>query len=91
MTLPYALKNQSLEFCCQVFKIDLPTKQKQTLMDEYTVLPAFPNVETGLNNLKESDHKLFAFSNGSKKAVSKLLTKAKIIDSFDGIVSVEDM
>jgi 2-haloacid dehalogenase len=35
--------------------------------------------------------RLFAFSNGSEKAVSNLLTNAKIIDRFDGIISVEKM
>ncbi len=79
----------SLEFCCQMFKADLTKSQKDALMNEYSVLPTFPDVETGLKNLKESGHKLFAFSNGSKKAVSKLLSNAKIIDNFDGIVSVE--
>lgn len=81
----------SLEFCCQMFHIDLSTRQKVDLMDEYSVLPAFPDVETGLKNLKESGHRLFAFSNGSKKAVTRLLTNAKIIDRFDGIVSVENI
>lgn len=80
----------SLEFCCQMFKTDLAGSQKEALMDEYSVLPVFADVKAGLKNLKESGHKLFAFSNGSKKAVSKLLTNAKIIDIFDDIVSVEN-
>ncbi len=81
----------SLEFCCKMFKTDLTKRQKEALMNEYLVLPTFPDVEAGLKNLKESGHHLFAFSNGSKKAVSKLLTNAKIIDRFDGIISVEDV
>lgn len=79
----------SLEFCCEMFKTNLSIGQKNALMDEYSVLPSFADVDTGLKNLKESGHKLYAFSNGSRKAVSKLLTNAKIIDRFDGIISVE--
>jgi 2-haloacid dehalogenase len=81
----------SLEFCCKMFKADLSKSQKEDLMDEYSVLPTFSDVEAGLETLKESGHKLYAFSNGSKKAVSKLLSNAKIIDKFDGIISVESV
>ncbi|MDM8159605.1 haloacid dehalogenase type II [Labilibaculum sp. K2S] len=81
--------NDSLEFCCIMFKTDLSKGQKEFLMDEYSVLPSFADVESSLKNLKEAGHKLFAFSNGSGKAITKLLTDAKIIDRFDGIISVE--
>ncbi len=81
----------SLEFCCQMFHTDLSTRQKDALMDEYSVLPTFPDVETALKSLKGSGHRLYAFSNGSEKAVSNLLTNAKIIDRFDGIISVENI
>ncbi|WP_117884537.1 haloacid dehalogenase type II [Aureibaculum luteum] len=81
--------NDSLEFCCQLYKTDLSKKQKSILMNEYSVLPTFPDVAKGLKDLKQAGHKLFAFSNGSEKSIIKLLTNAKIIDLFDGIVSVE--
>jgi 2-haloacid dehalogenase len=81
----------SLEFCCQMFKTDLSQNQKDSLMNEYAILPPFSDVKTSLTSLKKSGHKLFAFSNGSKKAVSKLLTNAQIIGMFDGIVSVESL
>ena len=79
----------ALEFCCKAFKIKLSIRQKDALMDEYTILPTFLDVKTGLQSLKESGHKLFAFSNGSTSAISKLLSNAQIFDSFEGIVSVE--
>lgn len=62
----------ALKFCCMAFQTDLNPIQKDALLDEYTVLPIFPEVNTGLHSLKESGHKLFAFSNGSKEAISKL-------------------
>jgi len=79
----------ALEYCNKVFATNLDESQKQALMDVYTVLPAFPDVGDTLHNLSLSGHKLFAFSNGSERAVTKLLANAKIIDWFDGIVSVE--
>lgn len=80
----------SLEYCCQLFNTNLTKKEKESLLDEYTILPAFPDVEPGLIDLKKSGHKIYAFSNGSENAVFKLLTTAKIIEIFDGVVSVEN-
>ncbi|NAS30442.1 haloacid dehalogenase type II [Flavobacteriaceae bacterium R38] len=80
---------EALAYCCSTFKIDLSADQKDMLMNEYKVLPAFPDAKIGLENLKSSGHRLFAFSNGSKNAVTGLLQNSEIMDYFDGVVSVE--
>lgn len=82
---------QALEFCCIKFNTNLNQEQKASLMSEYKILPPFPDVEVGLQNLKKAGHTLYAFSNGSRKAVAELLENAEIIKYFDGIVSVEDI
>jgi len=74
-----------------LFKINLSDIQKSALLDEYKVLPSFPDVKDGLLKLKEDGHKLYAFSNGSVITVSNLLINAEIINLFDGVVSVEDV
>lgn len=81
----------ALEFSCKTFKVNLLDAQKQSLLNEYKVLPSFPDVKEGLQKLKEDGHKLYAFSNGSANAVSNLLIHAEIINLFDGVVSVEDV
>jgi len=81
----------ALEYSCRSFKINLTDAQKNTLMEEYKVLPTFPDVKKGLQRLKDEGHKLYAFSNGSSNAISKLLIHAEIINLFDGVVSVEDV
>ncbi len=83
--------NDSLEFCCKKFKTELTEKQKETLMNEYKILPTFPDVKKGLMDLKLAGHKLYAFSNGSHTAIFKLLEHAEIISVFEGIISVEDI
>ena len=81
----------ALEYSCKSFKVNLSDAQKEALMNEYKVLPAFPDVKKGLQKLKEEGHKLYAFSNGSANAISNLLVNTNIIDLFDGVVSVEDV
>ncbi|WP_026755816.1 haloacid dehalogenase type II [Sediminibacter sp. Hel_I_10] len=79
----------ALEFACQVLNINLSALQKNQLMEEYKVLPTFSDVDKDLEDLKASGHKLYAFSNGSKTAVSNLLEKANIANKFHGIISTE--
>ncbi|UMB59600.1 haloacid dehalogenase type II [Lutibacter sp. A80] len=80
---------EALEFSCLTFKVNLSEAQKVALMDEYKVLPSFPDVKQGLQKLKDDGHKLYAFSNGSANTVSNLLINAGISELFDGVISVE--
>lgn len=81
----------ALDFCCKSDQIKLTDNQKETLMNAYKVLPAFADVKEGLQILKKAGHHLYAFSNGSNKAIEQLLVNAQIRPLFDGIVSVEDI
>lgn len=79
----------ALEYSCLLHKVNLSSTQKEEIMQVYKVLPAFSDVSTALRGLKEAGHNLFAFSNGSKAAVSNLLRNANVIELFDGVISVE--
>ena len=80
----------ALNFCCATFSVALSDTQKKALLEEYTTLPVFPDVNECLSNCRNSGHDLYAFSNGSAAAVKQLLDYAGILPLFDGIVSTED-
>ncbi len=82
---------QALEYTCLFYKVNLNKKQKAELMAIYAVLPAFDEVKSALNSFKSKGFKMFAFSNGKKEAVEKLLANAGVIELFDGVVSVDDI
>ncbi len=82
---------QALDFCCQKHKVELTDSQKVDLMNEYKVLPLFPECLDAINQLKTEGHRLFAFSNGSNNALFHLLSNAKILNLFEGFVSLEDI
>jgi len=82
---------QSLEYTCSLLNIDFSKEEKDKLMLEYDVLPAFPDVKEGLNILKELKCRMFAFSNGKAENVQRLLQNAGLQHYFDGIVSVDDI
>lgn len=82
---------QALDFCCSKHDVELSDEQKISLMNEYKVLPAFPECIEAITNLKAAGHRLFAFSNGSNNALFHLLSNAKILNLFEGFVSLEDI
>jgi len=71
-----------------MFKVELTGNQKKALLDEYSFLPIFADVVEGLSSLKEVGYALYAFSNGSRMAISRLLTNAGIMDRFDVIGAI---
>ena len=82
---------EALEYCCIKHSVDLTENDKRHLMDEYKSLPTFSESKEAITQLKAAGHRIFAFSNGSNKAISSLLSQAKILDLFDGYVSLEDV
>jgi 2-haloacid dehalogenase len=82
---------QALDYTCLFYKENLSIKQRAELMAIYALLPAFDEVKVALEKFKEKGFRLFAFSNGKKEAVEKLLDNAGIINLFDGVVSVDDI
>ena len=82
---------QALDYSCLFYKIEMSHKQKYTLLDVYKTLPAFDDVIPAIEQLKQSGHQLYAFSNGNQEAVEGLLQAANIYDYFLGVVSVDDL
>lgn len=82
---------EALEYACLAHKVQLTETQRDALLNEYTTLPIFPDVLSGLEALKRAGHQLYAFSNGSEKAILQLLGTANILHIFQGVVSVEEL
>ena len=82
---------QALDYTCAFYNLELSGEQKEKLMAIYAVLPAFDEVKEALIKFKEKGFRLFAFSNGKKEAVEKLLENAEIKDLFLDIISVDDL
>lgn len=86
-----ACTRHALDYTCAAYQVDLSTKQRDSLLAQYSVLPAFDDVKETLLQLKTSGFRLFAFSNGSADALEELLTAAGIRGCFLDVVSVDDL
>lgn len=86
-----ACTKQALGYSCAYYRVDLSDSEKQSLLAVYRTLPVFADVKAALQQLRETDFRLFAFSNGSADALEELLTAAGIRDCFLGVVSVDDL
>lgn len=86
-----ACTRQALDYTCALHQADLSEGDKESLLTTYRTLPVFADVRAALQQLRISDFRLFAFSNGSPDALEELLTAAGIRDCFLGVVSVDDL
>ncbi|MCW9035747.1 MAG: haloacid dehalogenase type II [Rhodospirillales bacterium] len=81
----------ALDYTGLYLKQSLSDTDKQALMAAYKVLPAFDDVRACLEQARDADFKLYAFSNGSQEAVEGLLVAAGIRELFHGVVSVDSI
>ena len=78
-------------YSCKALEISLVKEQEIEILGSYSSLPPFSDVVESLQQLSQSGYRLFAFSNGSKKALTTLLGNAQISSYFEDLVSVEDV
>ncbi len=82
---------QALEFTNERLQTELSDGAKDTLMEKYRILPAYPDVEEALQKLKAGDCRMYAFSNGHPDDLEHLLKHAGLSEHLDGIVSVHQV
>ena len=81
----------ALDYACAYFRVEISAAEREHLMAGYKHLPAYPDVEEGLDDLSSADVNMFAFSNGLAEDVSALLRNAGIDHFFAGVVSVDEI
>jgi 2-haloacid dehalogenase len=82
---------QALLFACQQHQVAISAAAVEQAMQAYAELAAFADVPAGLEALQQQGIPLYAFSNGSRAAVQRLLERAQIAQYFAAVVSVEDV
>jgi 2-haloacid dehalogenase len=82
--------SDALNFTCQRFKTAISPERRCELLRLYQHLPRFDDVTPALHSLRES-FRLFAFSNGKRNDIDAVLSNAKVLDFFEGIVSADDV
>lgn len=79
----------ALEFSLQKLDIAYDSDQLLVLMEAYTELAHYPEVETVLTEM--ADKKLAVFSNGSRDMLEPLINYSGLTKYFDNIISVDDV
>ncbi len=81
----------ALDFCCQTFQVELGDTARGELLESYRFLPAFADAEQGLERLRATGCRLFAFSNGKPDDVRNLLEHARINQYLEDVVSTDEI
>jgi 2-haloacid dehalogenase len=87
---PVCISN-ALDYSCLLYKTSFTEDERNELLYIYSRLPAFDDVITSLQDLKKTDNHLYAFSNGPRVTVEKLLSTANIKEYFLDIISVDNI
>ncbi len=82
---------QAMQFAINSLNVSLPSYENKHLLDLYSNLKVFPDVVPALELLKQSNHKLVAFSNGVESTLKTLLSNAGLIDFLADIISVDEL
>jgi 2-haloacid dehalogenase len=82
---------KALDYALAVVGGELQPEQKDALIAQYNDLERFPDVEPGLERLKEAGHQMIIFSNGAPHMLQALMDAAELHPYFQGFVSVDEV
>jgi 2-haloacid dehalogenase len=73
---------KSLDYALAAAGRELEADRKDALMNQYNDLKRFPDVEPGLERLKEAGHTMVVFSNGTPHMLNALMDVAELRPYF---------
>ncbi len=82
---------KSLDYALEAAGRELEAEQKEALMAQYNDLDKFPDVEPGLQRLREAGFTMVVFSNGAPHMLDALMDAAELRPYFEGFVSVDEV
>lgn len=85
------LTRKALDYALMVAGRQLDAEQKDALIEQYNDLERFPDVQPGLERLKNAGHQMVIFSNGSPSMLEPLMEAAGLHAYFDGYISVDEI
>lgn len=81
---------RALWFAAETFEVELSDEDRKALISAYQDLRSFPDAVPGIEALKRRpDRAVVAFSNGVPETTETLLERAGVMQSLDGVVSVD--
>jgi 2-haloacid dehalogenase len=85
------LTRKALDYALMAAGRDLDAEQKDALIEQYNDLERFPDVQPGLERLKNAGHQMVIFSNGSPSMLEPLMEAAGLRAYFDEYISVDEV
>lgn len=82
---------KSLDYALAAAGRELEAEGKEALMAQYNDLEKFPDVEAGLERLREAGHEMVVFSNGTPAMLDALMDREGFRAYFEGAVSVDEV
>ena len=87
----WQLTGDGLLYASKSLKLDLTASKQRQLMDAYLRLTVFPDVNPGLEGLKQLGLRLAILSNGEPKMLDAVARNAGIATLLDAIISADEL
>lgn len=82
---------EALRYTAQSLQVDIAPEKEQQLLERIQHLAPYADVVPALRVLRAAGHRLFAFSNGTRRMVEELLGNGGVLEHLDGVISVDDV
>lgn len=87
----WKVTEEALEFALKSFGFDRDIELKQSLLQSYLELSAFPDATEALHKLKSLGHTTAVLSNGTSTMLHTVLSANNLLESLDDYLSVEEL
>ncbi len=86
-----ALTGYALAYAAATLGVSLSKERRAALVEAWSALPAYPEVAEVLAVLRTQGKRLAILSNGTPRALARIVRHAGIADAFDAVLSVDDV
>ena len=84
-----SVANATLDMAASALKTDLDEKEKKAALATIKELPAYPDVQEGLQILKENGFRMIALTNSPLATLTAQLQYAKLTQYFEAALSID--
>jgi len=87
----YELLRSSLEYALAAHDENLPTEQREAILETYHELDVFPDVRDAMDDLYDAGYDLYVVSNGNPEMLDSMVSTAGIGGLIAGTVSADEV
>jgi len=87
----YEMNRDALQYALEANGVDLPTEERDEILDVYHELDVFEDVRPGIERLRDGGYPVYVLSNGNPEMLSSMVDHADIGDLVEDTISAHEI